>query len=64
MPDLNDLTNEAANLARDAVYVAVGLGVLGSSGPRCSASSSVTGWPATAASRTCWPRPAPRSTPA
>jgi hypothetical protein len=29
MPDLNDVTSEVANLARDAVYVAVGLGVLG-----------------------------------
>ena len=29
MPELNDLTNEVAGLARDAVYVAVGLGVLG-----------------------------------
>ena len=29
MPELNDLASEAANLARDAVYVAVGLGVLG-----------------------------------
>jgi hypothetical protein len=29
MPDINDLATEAATLARDAVYVAVGLGVLG-----------------------------------
>jgi hypothetical protein len=29
MPDLNELANDAATLARDAVYVAVGLGVLG-----------------------------------
>lgn len=29
MPDLNDLTAEVANRARDAAYVAVGLGVLG-----------------------------------
>ena len=29
MPDLNDLTTEVANRARDAAYVAVGLGVLG-----------------------------------
>jgi hypothetical protein len=29
MPDLNDLATEAATLARDAVYVALGLAVLG-----------------------------------
>lgn len=29
MPDLNDLTTEVAHRARDAAYVAVGLGVLG-----------------------------------
>lgn len=29
MPDLNDFTTEVTGLARDAVYVAVGLGVLG-----------------------------------
>jgi uncharacterized protein YicC (UPF0701 family) len=29
MPDLNDLTSEVTQRARDAAYVAVGLGVLG-----------------------------------
>lgn len=29
MPELSDLTTEVTGLARDAVYVAVGLGVLG-----------------------------------
>lgn len=29
MPELNDLTNEVANVARDIAYVAVGLGVIG-----------------------------------
>jgi hypothetical protein len=29
MPELSDLTNEVTTLARDAAYVAVGLGVLG-----------------------------------
>lgn len=29
MPELNDLTNEVASLARDVAYVAVGLGVIG-----------------------------------
>jgi hypothetical protein len=29
MPELNDLTTEVTTLARDAAYVAVGLGVLG-----------------------------------
>lgn len=29
MPELNDLTSEVTNIARDAAYVVVGLGVLG-----------------------------------
>ncbi len=29
MPEVNDLTNEVTGMARDAAYVAVGLGILG-----------------------------------